>query len=671
VSDNKKDNIQNEEFQNKKISNNLPEFDENMLESLRSMDNKGRNIRSADDDLDDDLQETDFDLFDDNKSQNVEDNDILNSLINYSSNNKEHNPTPVEDAKSSLLSNISKSFKKEKSDKVKKEKVKKEPKAKVKKEKPKKEKKSFLFGKKKEKQIRNPLAESNIYDEQSEFLGSDVSEDTIDDVMMDDDVNTIEDIEKNIKSFKNLNNSKKLLVIIGAVVIGILLLLTIIFTSLKFFEKEPPVETPVPVEQEEIIDTDELDTTEYISKNINEKQGYIKRILGNKVIITPDDETEDIIYYVDSVVDLKDVSAGAHVQFEYKIVNYIPRISSITQIKTGEVVYKGIMTLNIIDDKTPVKYSYDEELEEVVKKIRTGDEVSYVSKDIDGVLTITNIINVNGLSSNNETIYEVEDAVNPVTDDLYSGYVFNKEDFYEEYLTVNNRPEETRNVVKSHIENNTIAFHNGISNPIWIRFAWRITDLAQSVPNIENVDIVLETPSGVKINHTNIDTHGRMWVDGDIVNFALKNPEVGEYKIITNKAKGTHLGEAQIFVMELSGFITIEKFGANLLDRDNLELIWNIGGVPDDGLEIEVYLTNERFSTMIYSGSSKDEILHTVDRRVVNISNLPKGKYNIIVKVKDLDLKTREDNPEIPENTIVVAAETITDTKNMGILILQ
>lgn len=665
MSDLKKENIDNEEFQNKKVSNSLPDIDETIL---KNVNNKGKNIRNFDNDIaEDNLIETEsigFQLPGEEMQENKSDNtdDIINSLIDYSSQNKDS--STKENESIGMFGKLSK---------------KKKPKN-IKQDNnilPEKNKKGFSLFKKKDIKPLDENNEKSSLQKEDELNVSELTLDnntieTSDSVIEDDiNINTFDDIQKSIRTGKSgtLKNNK-IFLIICIVIFSAIVVVVLASTIMKSFQLSvPSVDENTLVET---IETGEIDTKNSSTETVIEKQGYIKRILGDKIVIVPDDETEDIIYYMSDINLTNDIVAGAHIQYGYKIINYIPYISTITEIKTGEVIYKGIMTINVMVNNSTLKFSYLDELEQTMKGIRTGDEISYVSKDIEGVPTITNIIKINGTTnSGSDTTYKVEDVKNPVTDDLYSGYVFNKDDFYEEYLIVNNRPEETRVVTKTNLENNSLKFYSGITDPIWIRFAWRVTDIATSVPNIENVDLILETPSGIKITQQNIDTYGRMWIDGNIVNYALKTPEIGEYKITTNKPKGTNLGEAEVFILGLSGFITIDKFGANLIDRDNLELIWNIGGVPDDGIEIEVYLTNDRFSTMIYSGSSKTEILHTVDRRVVSIANLPKGKYNILVKVKDLDLKTQADSPDIPENTIKVSAETITDTKNVGILILQ
>lgn len=522
---------------------------------------------------------------------------------------------------------------------------------------------SFGFGKKNKEVIVDEISEAK-----EESIEEDIEEMANDEVV----VNTIEDIQRDIRraNVKNKVNSK-LLIIIGAAAV---VLIAIIVAVFAFGGKTEPnkdvVETPVENKQEEIIDS-------FVSSNIDTesyKQGKIKRILGNKVLIVPDGESENVIYYIESNSVIENFKAGNHVEYGYVIRNYLPYITEMIEIREGYIAYKGIMTVNIMVDDTLVKFAYDASLENEIKEIGSGDYIEYVYEYIDGTPTITSIINVEKNTNNDQTVDTGNDVGNnPMTDNLYSGYVYNAEDFYKEHMIIDGRSEadDIRVITKTNIEDNSISFYNGLTGPIWIRNAWRSTELAENVPSISNVGVSLISPSGEEISFSNIDNYGRMWIDGNIINFALKSPEVGEYKMVYNKANGTYLGETGIHVMALSGFITIDKFGANLIDRNTLELIWNIGGVPDDGLEIEVYLTNDRFSTLVYSGSSKTETLHTIDSRIVSISNLPKGKYNVVVTVKDIDLKTQTDDPNIPENTIVVSAETITDTKNMGILILQ
>lgn len=552
---------------------------------------------------------------------------------------------------------------KNKKEKKKKEKKQKEPKPKkekIKKEKPVKDKKS-LFGKKK-KVDKEDLENS----EDSEFN----TDDTVKQITDNDyfEINSFEDIE-NIKSkqpfkfsFDKLKMNKKIIFLVFCI---FLLLLSGFGLLALFMLPNEPKKDVVKKPEEIIVDVDDDD---FIVEATIQKQGKIKRILGNKIIIVPDDELNDVIYYLSDSFDSSVIKSGEYIQYDYRIENYIPEILKVSKVITGEVIYKGIMTMTILNDGDSVKFTYSKDLEDIIKTIEAGNKITYVSDFIDNEMVIVNIINIEG----QEVVEDIiEDSNEVPTTETPKTNSFNRDDFYNEYLTIETRYEEPRETVKTHFEDNQVSFYNGISKPVWIRFAWRVSDISPNVPSIENVGIILKSPSGIEINYDNIEKYGRMWIDGNIVNFALKKPEIGNYTLINQKPNGTNLGETKLFLMELSGFISIDKFGANLIDKNNLELIWNIGGVPDDGLEIEIYLTNDRFSTMIYSGSSKKENLHIIDKRIVDVSNIPEGKYNIIVKVKDIDLRTTDDNPEIPENTIVVAAETITDTKNMGVLILQ
>jgi len=678
MSDNDKNMGSREEFEGKEVRNTMPQLDE---EAYDKINEKGRNIRNFDDSEYYDAEEEEEAAVPD------EDNEIINSLLAFSKEAKE--PTEKEEEKkskfsfgkpkkeseetSSLASKLSFGKKKEtqqensipvtedissdsSADDIGSSYDEEIPFAK-----PVKEKKSF-FGKKNKKE--------KIVDEN---IGDIINEDIANDENIDDTyVNTIEDIERDIRRAKKKNPKidKKVFIILGVVVLAII----VGGAAMMFFggNDAPPVETP---QDQPVIETPSTND-EFTSSDINNisyKQGEIKRILGNKVLITPDGETENTIYYIDNMQVIEPFKAGHHVEYGYVIKNYLPYITEIIEIREGTIAYKGIMTINIMVNDTLVKFAYDNSLAEDIKDISTGDVIQYVYEDIEGTPTITNIINVvkAKIEEDNSGNVNHNPSDNPMTDDLYNGYIYDAKDFYEEHTIIDNRQEESREALKTNIKDNTIAFYNGINGPIWIRHAWRSTDLMENVPSIDAVDVILETPSGVQITNANIAEYGRMWLDGSIVNYALKNPEIGEYKFIDNKPNGTFLGEASIHVMELSGFITIDKFGANLINRDTLELVWKITGVPDDGLEIEVYLTNDRFSTMVYSGSSKEEPLHIIDKKTVSISNLPKGKYNVVVKVKDIDMKTQADNPEIPENTIVIAAETISETKNVGILILQ
>lgn len=709
MSDNEKNIGSREEFEGKEVKNTMPQLDE---DAYNQISEKSKNLRAS--------MEDDF-YGEDDEDYGDEDNDIINALLEESKNIKgpatladetkskfsfgkkkevsedgeeapkkqisfpfgkkkqEETPVvPVEDLSSEDINSSDdlNSFDSvpdmaddeyqedfEVKTKEKKSLFKKKEKA-PKKEKPKKEKGS-PFGKKKK--------ENTIPDEGYNDFSEDIDDDS--DMDSDDGINTIEQIERDIRKSKSLGGSKsnkKIFIALGALV-GVLIVLIIgMFVLGGGGDETPQQPEQVPTAPIETPETDEnFESNE--NGAISYKQGVIKRILGNKILISPDGETENTIYYIDNMDIIANFKAGNHIEYGYVFKDYLPYVTEIIQINTGTVAYKGIMTLNIMVDDTLVKFSYTKELEEEIKEIATGDTLQYVYETIDNIPTITNIIDVKKGDGSNVQGEHIETEQNPMTDNLYNGYIYNREDFLDEYILIDNRGDEdlTRTRVKSDINGNTIEFYSGLTGPIWIRHAWRNTELVKNAPSVENVDVKLVLPDGTEITHKNIDEYGRMWIDGSIINWALKEGVIGEFKIIDNKPNGTFLGEASVHVMELSGFITISKFGANLIDRNTLELIWNVTGVPDDGMEIEVYLSNDQVSTLIYSGSSKKEVLHTVDKRTVSIANLPKGKYNILVTVKDIDLKTQADNIDISENTIVVAAETIKHTANMGILILQ
>lgn len=668
-------NAEETQFEGREVKNSTPQLDE---EEYNQIQEKAKSLRAE---TDDDFPEEEESI--------EEDNDIINSLLESAKDD-----APVQDTIKDVKSKFSFLQKKEKNDDKSSE----------------GDKKLSFFKKKNKKEqekipeeteepetteeiensedIEEPINEDSAHKEKKKhksgglFLkknkGSELndflSNDSEDDSANADDINTVEEIERNARLLgakKKTNKLKPLFIGLGAL-LGIIIVGSLVMSLIG---NKKPVEQPP--ENKPVIEEPTDDDFESIeNKDTLYKQGKIKRILGNKVLIIPDGETENTIYYVDSMDVIENYKAGAHIEYGYVIRNYLPYITEIIEIKEGEVIYKGIMTINIMVNDSLVKFSYDDSVENDIKDIATGDIIQYVYEMRDNNPTITNIINI---KKSNEKTDDIDEEAgenpnkNPITEDLFNGYVYKASDFYDEYTLIDSRGDEetTRVTTKTNIENNSISFYNGLTGPIWIRHAWRSTDIIEKVPSIDAIDIVLVLPDGTRVDNSNIDQYGRMWMDGNIINYAIKEPQIGEYQLIDNKPNGSFLGEASIHLMELSGFISIDKFGANLVDRDTLELVWNIGGVPDDGLEIEVYLTNDRFSTMVYSGSSKNEILHTVDKRTVSVSNLPRGRYNVIVKVKDLDMKTQADDPEIPENTIQITAETIIDTKNVGVLLLQ
>jgi hypothetical protein len=636
-----------EEFENKEVKNTMPQLDD---ESYDEISNRTKNARG--------ISQEDDNPWDEDNNQD-DNSDIINSLLNDSqalSSKKEESTD-----KKSLYKGNSLGTKKKK-----------------------------LFSKNKvdakdeqteENSVKELLEEESVNkefevddtDENVDAYGFEQPETNKKGKDKEVKTNSLNDIEKRIKSGKSKEKNNKI-VKLGVICIAAVVILFggyYAVTNLlpkDLFSGNSSKSNPVPATA--VVAPSENTLKTFVSHPADDasyKQGTIKRILGNKVLITPDNEAENVIYYIEDSTIIESHKAGEHIEFEYIVKDYLPYITHITTITEGKIVYKGIMTLNIMIDDSLVKYAYNSDIESTIKELENGDKIQFVYVDKDGVATITEIIDI---VKKGEDIYG-DDYVPPKPQAINT---FNKEDFADEYQLIDSREinEDSYKVFKSDLIDGAVTFYCGFTEPIWIRNAWRATELMQTVPEIEDVKVTLVTPSGIEITEENIDEYGRMWIDGYIINYALREPEIGEYKMVYSKPKGTYLGEFSIFVMQLTGFISIDKFGANLIDRDTLELIWNIGGVPDDGIEMEVYLSNDKFSTLIFSASSKTEELHTIDKRIVPVSNIPRGMYNIIVKVRDIDLKTKEDDPEgIAENTIVVAAETIIDTKNVGILILQ
>lgn len=488
-------------------------------------------------------------------------------------------------------------------------------------------------------------------------------------------INSIEDLESTKIPKKRKVNFKKIITILIIIICVILLrFLIVYFLNPYNASKDKNIKSP---------------TSSSIGFNVDESenQGMVKRILGNKFIVSPDDGTEDQLLYVSKKLNTNDIHSGDYIDYRAETENGLPTITYIRKIQKGKVIYKGIMTLSVDDSETNEnsesktesssnnnnnvkKYLYDEDLNDQIRSIVVNDTIEFLSEKKDNNLVITKILKVNNKTGTDITNPSSE--VSSIPDiPVANGSVFKKSDFENEYGTINNRQKDPnyQNVKLSDLKDNKVTFYNKMTQPIWIRTAWRNSSVTGNTPDVGDVKVSLITPSGKEISEKNISQFGRYWIDENIINFAIKNPEVGEWNMKFEKSGD--LGEIEMNVMGLNGFITINKFGANLIDKNHLEMIWNIGGIPDDGLELDVYLQNDKFSTLIYHGSSKTEELHIVDKRTVDISNIPKGKYNIYVKAKDIDIKTHSDVSDIPENTLQVTAETIVDQKNVGILILQ
>ena len=433
-------------------------------------------------------------------------------------------------------------------------------------------------------------------------------------------------------------------------------------------EEVPTGEKPIP--EIEIVDSSVTELTHY---------GAVKRIMNNKIIIRPDNSLTDTIFFMDdktNVNRLNSLNVDDRIEYTYKIEESKNIFVDYKNIYRATVLFIEDNTVTVIDaDGKILEYGFSDSLKDVFKQITADDIIEYSIINVNSSNMISSISNI--IKPDANVISGRPDFADKGDEFSMEVEVLDPEEWADELKALESESIDPDYLIKmdSDFESNSVKFYNSYENPIWIRFAWRINKYTTSVPSIQEVGVSLVSPKGNIISSETIGDYGRMWIDGNIINFAISEPETGEWTLRADKDIGYYLGETNFMLMELTGFITVNKFGVQNLGDGLLDFVWSIGGVEDSNYEIEISLSSEKFSTKVFSATSKLQDLKLVDHTTFNAKSLPRGTYDIIVKVKDLDIYTEDDSEvlgtEIPEYTRVVGAETIVHEYNAGQLTIN
>ena len=192
--------------------------------------------------------------------------------------------------------------------------------------------------------------------------------------------------------------------------------------------------------------------------------------------------------------------------------------------------------------------------------------------------------------------------------------------------------------------------------PLWFRFAWKPNDVTKEVAKIDEVLIEIVNQNGSLINKDNISKYGRYWINGNVINFAIRNGGAGTWKFMATKSRYVKLGEIGANVMPLTGFITLEKAAVQPIDGSLLAL-WKATGVKDDNLIVEIVAKRGNNEILLYSANSLDDNIHLLDKAQISTAKIPKGTYDIIVRAQDIDLGTSSNGEK------VIVSKTIRDEK--------
>ena len=192
------------------------------------------------------------------------------------------------------------------------------------------------------------------------------------------------------------------------------------------------------------------------------------------------------------------------------------------------------------------------------------------------------------------------------------------------------------------------------SGAIWFRFAWKPNETTKEVAKVEDVIVELRNPNGSLITVENIDKYGRFWMNGNIFNFVVKNGVAGKWAFLVTRASDA--GEIGANAQPLTGFITLQK-AAVQPEKGKLVVMWKAVGVKDDNLAVEVIAKNGDKETLLYGANSADDGIHLLDSAEISTAKLTKGKYDIFVRVYDIDTMTSGGKK-------IITAKTIKDENN-------
>ena len=177
----------------------------------------------------------------------------------------------------------------------------------------------------------------------------------------------------------------------------------------------------------------------------------------------------------------------------------------------------------------------------------------------------------------------------------------------------------------------------GACEYVWIQIVWKKNKETPSIPDIEDVTVELQTPQGSLINESNIDGYGRKWINKKVINYVLKNPKVGNWKVMFTKNIGDYLGDVTIQAAPMTGFLQIKKAAAKYTEG-MLKVIWQATGIVDDNCIVQIYARNGDTDILLYAGNTIDDNVHTVDMVDIDTAKIAGNIYDIVIKVQDIDV---------------------------------
>lgn len=291
-------------------------------------------------------------------------------------------------------------------------------------------------------------------------------------------------------------------------------------------------------------------------------------------------------------------------------------------------------TLAIIVGDETSEYFYDDTLEETVATLTADTDVkfTYTVDGTDMVITALEVV---------EKIPEIDNEVvppeaTPSMEDVFAEFKNELQIIQQREPTEVENPDEPNLPAGEKIETLTLEAQVPTAGDTWFRFSWKKNDTTPVVPGVNDVVVELKTPSGTLINQDNISRYGRFWLEGNILNYAIKNAAAGTWAFCVTKSESQSLGDIGANLVPLTGFITIDKISIDYVG-DDLYAIWKISGVKDECYGITINAKNANGSNiLVYSGSTSDG-LHLIDTVKLSTAKLPSGTYDFEIVVQDWD----------------------------------
>lgn len=192
----------------------------------------------------------------------------------------------------------------------------------------------------------------------------------------------------------------------------------------------------------------------------------------------------------------------------------------------------------------------------------------------------------------------------------------------------------TRESVSSKISIGTCEY-------VWIQIVWKKNAETKSIPDIDDVTVELQTPSGSLVNDSNINSYGKKWINKRVINYVLKNPKAGNWTVLFTKDVGTYLGDVTIQAAPMTGFLQIKKAAAKYTEG-TLKCIWQATGIADDNCIVQIYARNGNNDILLYSGNTIDDDIRTVDMVDIDTAKIAGNIYDIVMKITDIDVSASE-----------------------------